>query len=156
MRSEFIQKKREVVANNGMVVAEASDAAEAGLEIFQQGGNAIDAAVATAFASCACEPAMASLGGGGAALIHISGSKNTTAVEFEGRLSKSATEEMFVDDLLPLGVDPHPSFGWRGTRNNVGWMGYRSLGIPGQVAGLCEILERFGTLSLDKVMAPAS
>ena len=132
-----------------------SEAAEAGLEIFQKGGNAIDAAVATAFASCTCEPAMASLGGGGAALVHIAETNRTTAMEFEGRLSKSATEEMFVDDLLPLGVDPHPSFGWRGTRNNVGWMGYRSLGIPGQVAGLCEILERFGTLSLEKVIAPA-
>ena len=154
-RSEFIQKKREVVANNGVVVAESVEAAEAGLEIFQNGGNAIDAAVATAFASCTCEPAMASLGGGGAALIHIAETNRTTAIEFEGRLSKSATEEMFVDDLLPLGVDPHPSFGWRGTRNNVGWMGYRSLGIPGQVAGLCEILERFGTMSLDEVIAPA-
>lgn len=154
-RSEFIQKKREVVAHNGVVVAESVEAAEAGLEIFQNGGNAIDAAVATAFASCTCEPAMASLGGGGAALIHIAETNRPIAIEFEGRLSKSATEEMFVDDLLPLGVEPHPSFGWRGTRNNVGWMGYRSLGIPGQVAGLCEILERFGTMSLDEVIAPA-
>jgi gamma-glutamyltranspeptidase/glutathione hydrolase len=155
MRSELIQKKGEVVAKNGMVVAESAEAAEAGLEIFEKGGNAVDAAVATAFASCTCEPAMASLGGGGAALIYLAEAGRTAAIEFEGRLSKSATEDMFVDDLLPLGVNPHPSFGWRGTKDNVGWMGYRSLGVPGQVAGLSQILARFGTMSLKHVIAPA-
>lgn len=153
--SEYIQEKKEVVAENGIVVAECVEAAEAGLEIFEKGGNAFDAAVATAFASCVCEPAMASLGGGGAALIFQAESGNITAVEFEGRLSKSATEDMFINDLLPLGVNPHPSFGWRGTKNNASWMGYRSLGVPGQVAGLCEILGRFGTMDLKQVTAPA-
>jgi len=155
IHSEYRQEKSEAVAGNGMVVAQCVEAAEAGLKAFEQGGNAVDAAVATSFASCVCEPAMASLGGGGAALIYLAEPGSTIAVEFEGRLSKSATEEMFVDDLLPLGVNPHPSFGWRGTKNNAGWMGYRSLGVPGQVAGLCQILERFGTMNLEKVMAPA-
>ena len=155
MQSELIQKKEEIVTQNGMVVAECVEAAKAGLDIFELGGNAVDAAVATAFASCVSEPAMASLGGGGAALIYDAEAGGTTAIEFEGRLSKSATEDMFVDDLLPLGVNPHPSFGWRGTENNAGWMGYRSLGVPGQVAGLCQILKRFGTMSLEQVIAPA-
>lgn len=155
VRSEYYQQKTEAIADNGMVVAECVEAAEAGLEIFESGGNAVDAAVATAFASCVCEPAMASLGGGGATLIYQADSGQTTCIEFEGRLSKSATEDMFVDDLLPLGENPHPSFGWRGTKNNVGWMGYRSLGIPGQVAGLCQALDQFGTMSLEDVLAPA-
>jgi gamma-glutamyltranspeptidase / glutathione hydrolase len=155
VRSVYTQQKEEVISENGMVVAECVEAAEAGIEIFEQGGNAVDAAVATAFTSCVCEPAMASLGGGGAALIYTVESGRTTSIEFEGRLSKSATEDMFVEDLLPLGVNPHPSFGWRGTRDNAGWMGYRSLGVPGQVAGLCQALERYGTLSLEKVIAPA-
>ncbi len=47
VRSELIQKKGEVVTENGMVVAECVEAAEAGLEIFKKGGNAVDAAVAT-------------------------------------------------------------------------------------------------------------
>ena len=155
INSEYKQEKSEAVAENGMVVAECVEATEAGLEIFEKGGNALDAAVATAFASCVCEPAMASLGGGGAALIYLAELGRTIAIEFEGRLSKSATEEMFVDDLLPLGVNPHPSFGWRGTKNNAGWMGYRSLGVPGQVGGLCQILEKFGTMNLEQVIAPA-
>lgn len=155
LRSRLIQKKEEVVAENGMVVAESVEAAEAGMEIFEKGGNAVDAAVATSFASCTCEPAMASLGGGGAALIYLADEDRVVAIEFEGRLPKAATEDMFVQDLSPPGVEPHPSFGWRGTRNNVGWMGYRSLGVPGQVAGLCQILEQFGTMSLEEVTAPA-
>jgi gamma-glutamyltranspeptidase/glutathione hydrolase len=155
LRSVLIQKKEEVVAENGVVVAEAEEAAEAGMEIFKKGGNAIDAAIATSFASCTCEPAMASLGGGGAALIYLADEDRTLAIEFEGRLPKAATEEMFVPDLLPLGVNPHPSFGWRGTKDNVGWMGYRSLGVPGQVAGLCHILDQFGSMKLEEVIAPA-
>ena len=155
LRSKLIQKKGEVIAQNGMVVAESVEAAEAGMEIFKKGGNAVDAAVATSFAATTCEPAMSSLGGGGATLIYLAGEDRVIAIEFEGRLPKAATEDMFVPDLLPLGVNPHPSFGWRGTRNNVGWMGYRSLGVPGQVAGMCQILEQFGTMSLKEVIAPA-
>lgn len=154
-RSVLVQRKEEVIAENGAVVAESVEAAEAGMEIFERGGNAIDAAVATSLAAATCEPAMSSLGGGGAALIYLADEDQTIAIEFEGRLPRAATEDMFVPDLLPLGVEPHPSFGWRGTRNNVGWMGYRSLGVPGQVAGLCQILEKFGTMSLEEVTAPA-
>jgi gamma-glutamyltranspeptidase/glutathione hydrolase len=155
LRSVLIQKKEEVTAENWMVVAESVQAAEAGREIFEKGGNAIDAAVATSFASATCEPAMSSLGGGGAALIYLAKERRVIAIEFEGRLPKAATEDMFSSDLLPLGENPNPSFGWRGTRNNVGWMGYRSLGIPGQVAGLCHILDKFGTMDLKEVIAPA-
>lgn len=155
LASELIQTKTRVVAGNGVVAAESREAAEAGLCILKKGGNAVDAAVATSFAACACEPAMASLGGGGAALIYMAGEGRTIALEFEGRLPAGASEDMFVADLLPPGVQPHPSFGWRGTRNDAGWMGYRSLGVPGQVAGLEQILSRFGTMSLAEVMAPA-
>lgn len=155
MRSLLIQTKEEVVTENSMVAAESVEAAKAGKEALDRGGNAVDAAVATSFAACACEPAMGSLGGGGAALIYLADEDRTVAIEFEGRLPRAAAEDMFVPDLLPPGEKPHPSFGWRGTRNNVGWMGYRSLGVPGQVAGLCQILERFGTMGLEEVLAPA-
>ena len=103
LRSALIQKKEEVVAENGTVVAESVEAAEAGLEIFEKGGNAVDAAVATSFASTTCEPAMSSLGGGGAALIYLADEDRIVAIEFEGRLPRAATEDMFISDLLPRG-----------------------------------------------------
>jgi gamma-glutamyltranspeptidase/glutathione hydrolase len=155
LQSDLIQNKSLVIAGNGIVAAESVEAAQAGLSIMKKGGNAVDAAVAASFAACTCEPAMASLGGGGAALIYLAGQHRTVAIEFEGRLPSGASEEMFVPDLLPLGVEPHPSFGWRGTRDGASWRGYRSLGVPGQVAGLCHILDHFGTMSLAQVIAPA-
>jgi gamma-glutamyltranspeptidase len=54
---------------------------------------------------------MASLGGGGAALIYLADEDRTVAIEFEGRLPRAAAEDMFVPDLLPPGKQPHPSFG---------------------------------------------
>ena len=84
LRSVLVQKKEEVITENGMVVAESVEAAEAGIEIFEKGGNAVDAAVATSLASCTCEPAMASLGGGGAALIYLADEDRVVAIEFEG------------------------------------------------------------------------
>ncbi|MBN1318666.1 MAG: gamma-glutamyltransferase [Anaerolineales bacterium] len=148
------QEKEEIFSENGMVVSESFEATKAGIEILMNGGNAFDAAVATSFASTTCEPAMSSLGGGGAALLYQADKDKTTAIEFEGRLPRAATEDMFVADLLPDGEE-HPWFGWRGTRDRAGYMGYRSLGIPGQVAGLCQILEQYGTMSLKDVIAPA-
>jgi len=54
---------------------------------------------------------------------------------------------MFVDYLLPLGED-QPPFRWRGTKDRVAWKGYKTLGVPGQVGGLCLLHERFGSLPL--------
>jgi gamma-glutamyltranspeptidase/glutathione hydrolase len=116
----LIQKKEEVTAEHWAVVAESVQAAEAGREIFEQGGNAIDAAVATSFAATTCEPAMSSLGGGGAALIYLAKERRVIAIEFEGRLPKAAAEDMFLSDLLPLGQEPHPWFGWRGPGTMLG------------------------------------
>jgi gamma-glutamyltranspeptidase/glutathione hydrolase len=97
---------------------------------------------------------MTSIGGGGAVLVYSAETGKVFAINLDGRLPRAATEDMFVPDLLPPGVN-QPSFGWRGTKNDVGWMGYRSLGVPGFVAGMCLIQEEFGTMSLEEVMAPA-
>jgi len=152
-RTTLIQQKTEVVSNVGVVVAQ-SIAAEAGGQILERGGNAIDAAVATSLVACAIEPCNASLGGGGAVLVHHAASGKTYAIEFNGRLPKAMREDTFVNDLLPLGEDPHP-FGWRGTRNRVSWRGYKTLGVPGQVAGLALLHQRFGKLPFSELVEPA-
>lgn len=153
-RSVLIQRKTEVMSDRGVVAAESVEAAEAGAEILEAGGNAIDAAVATSFAAAVCEPAMSSIGGGGAALVYLAETGQTYAVEFNGRLPRAAREDMFVDDLLPPGESPSP-FNWRGTRDNVAWVGYRTLGVPGHVAGVLSLHERFGTLPRARVLEPA-
>ena len=99
IQTKLIQKKEELVAENGMVVAESPEAARAGVEILENGGNAIDAAVATSFGATACELPMSSLGGGGAALIYLAKEDRVYAIEFEGRLPRAVREDMFKDDL---------------------------------------------------------
>ena len=153
-RSRLIQSKTEVTSDRGVVAAESVEAAEAGAEILAAGGNAIDAAVATSFTAAVCEPAMTSIGGGGGALVYIAETGKTYALEFNGRLSRAAREDMFVGDLLPPGESLSP-FQWRGTRDNAAWVGYRTLGVPGHVAGVLSLHERFGSMARADVLAPA-
>lgn len=152
-RSKIVQSKSQVKSMAGILTAQ-SIAAEAGGEIFELGGNAIDAAIAASFVACSIEPSNATLGGGGAALVYHAETGSTYAIEFNGRLPMGMREDMFVDDLLPLGED-QPPFRWRGTRDRVAWKGYRTLGVPGQVGGLCMLHEKFGSLPLADLVAPA-
>ena len=70
-RSRWFPDKEEVVSDNGIVASKHPLAAEAGLEILKQGGNAIDAAVATGFAICVVEPLMTCIAGVGYMVIHL-------------------------------------------------------------------------------------
>ncbi len=152
-RSVLEQAKTQVKSMDGIVTAQ-SIAAEAGGEILARGGNAIDAAIATSFVACCIEPSNATIGGGGAALVYHAETNSTYAIEFNGRLPKGMREDMFVDYLLPLGED-QPPFRWRGTKDRVAWKGYKTLGVPGQVGGLCLLHERFGSLPLADLVEPA-
>ena len=84
MRSERIVEKTEVVAENGIVAAMHPLAAEAGMEILQQGGNAADAAVATAFAVGVVEPFMSGLGGLAYIVVHDAVNNKTVPVNKTG------------------------------------------------------------------------
>ncbi|MGH9805506.1 MAG: gamma-glutamyltransferase [Candidatus Acidiferrales bacterium] len=125
----------------GMIVAVEPFAAEAGLEIFRQGGNAADAAVAVAFALAVTHPQAGNLGGGGFMLIHLADGTDAM-VDFRETAPGAATADMYLgpDGKLAAGAS---------TR------GWRSAGVPGSVAGLTLALENYGTLPLETVMAPA-
>jgi len=116
-------------------------ASRAGVEMMQSGGNAVDAAVATGFALAVVHPQAGNLGGGGFLLLRTA-TGETHFIDFRERAPAAATENMYLD---PQGnVIQHLSV-----------IGYKSIGVPGSIAGLVYAEKKYGKLSLEKVIAPA-
>jgi gamma-glutamyltranspeptidase/glutathione hydrolase len=134
-------KKWPVYAKHGMVVSSEKLASETGAEILKQGGNAIDAAVATAFALAVVHPAAGNIGGGGFMVIRRADG-TTTSIDYREKASKAAHEKMYLDENGQLIRDSNHN-------------GYLSIGVPGTVAGLILALEKFGTMRLKPVIEPA-
>ncbi len=128
------QGKR-VVGTNGMVVSAHPLASEVGLTVLQAGGNAVDAAVATAFALGVVEPMMGGLGGSGSMLIWNQQNGRAEYLDFYARSPMHPDTSVLnytYDDMSPLGA-----------------------AVPGTVAGLMEAHERFGKLSREDLLQPA-
>ncbi len=132
------------------VVAGGSLVARTGVEIMQQGGNAVDAGVAAAFVAQLAEPGMCGVGGNGTILVHHADFGETTIFNDGPFAPASATPDMF--EVLP---GSGSFYGWANVRDDANIIGHRSVAVPGTVAGLCAALERYGTLSLKQVLAPA-
>lgn len=133
--------KRAVRAAHGMVVTDEELGSQAGVEILKRGGNAVDAAVATAFALAVVEPAAGNIGGGGFMLIRLADGK-TTFLDYRETAPGKATRNMYIGKDGKL--DEEASV-----------IGYRSVAVPGTVAGLELALKTYGTMKLADVMAPA-
>ena len=126
---------------NGMVVSTQPLADQAGQLMLDNGGNAIDAAVAVGYALAVVHPQAGNIGGGGFAIIHTADGKDY-ALDFREMAPAAATRDMYLDkdgNVIPL----------NSTRT------YKAAGIPGTVAGMSAMLDRFGTKKLSEVMAPA-
>jgi gamma-glutamyltranspeptidase/glutathione hydrolase len=128
-------------ARHGMVAAEHELAARAGVEMFERGGNAVDAAVAAAFATGVVNPSSCGIGGGGFALIHDGRSHTDHLVDFRETAPARARPDMFVREGK---VDPALSL-----------RGGLAVAVPGEVKGLARVLRDFGTLPLATVLGPA-
>ncbi|MDZ7373069.1 MAG: gamma-glutamyltransferase [candidate division KSB1 bacterium] len=128
-------------ARGAMVVSAHRLASEAGVEILRRGGNAVDAAVATAFALAVVYPAAGNLGGGGFMVIRWPDGRATT-IDFREKAPAAAHRDMFVDSTGQV-------------RTEASRTGYLASGVPGTVAGLCYALHRYGTLPLREVLKPA-
>ena len=141
-----------VTGSRGVVAAKTPDAVAAGIVMLERGGNAIDAAVATAFAVGVSEPWMNGVGGGGFLVAWIASEQRSITIEYPMLSPAGATPEMF-----PLAhTAPDASlFGWPSTIGNANVVGQRAVAIPGTVDGLALALERYGTMSLADVLAPA-
>lgn len=149
--SRWIIDKSEVTSKDGLVVTKDILASQAGVEMLKQGGNAVDAAVASAFAISVVEPWMTSIGGGGFMLIHLAREKRTLVVDFAMRGPLAGHENLYD---LEEGISAD-LFGWRKVKGDANIHGWRSIAVPGAVAGLCYALQHYGRLSLKLVMAPA-
>jgi gamma-glutamyltranspeptidase/glutathione hydrolase len=141
----------EARGRGGMVAAKTPGAAAAGAEVLRRGGNAVDAAVATAFVAGVVEPWMNGIGGGGYMVVQAP-DEAPAGVEYPMVAPAGATPDMFP---LSGGSSDDALFGWPAVVDNANLYGYRSVAVPGTVAGLALALERWGTISLAEALAPA-
>jgi gamma-glutamyltranspeptidase/glutathione hydrolase len=130
------------IAQHGMVVGPEQLAAKIGTDILKQGGNAVDAAVATGFALAVSFPRAGNLGGGGFMLIHLAENDTQTLIDYREIAPAAASRDMFLDDQGK--VEPQRAY-----------FSHQSSGVPGTVAGMVYALEKYGSMRLKDVLAPA-
>ncbi len=129
-------------SRNGMVVSRERIATLVGLSVLKEGGNAVDAAVAMGFTLAVTYPKAGNLGGGGFMLVHLGKPGRTIAIDYREKAPLKATRDMFLGKNGEVDVER--------ARHSV-----YSSGVPGTVAGLSLALEKYGTMPLEKVVAPA-
>ncbi len=135
----------------GMVVSQAKGAAQAGVAVLDAGGNAIDAAVATALALATHEPWNSGLGGIGFALVHRAGQKRAEVVDF-GPRAPAATNPARYKLTGRMTTD---LFAWPEVEGDINIHGPLSVAIPSSVAGYDYMHRQWGKLPLAEVIAPA-
>lgn len=137
---DFDLDDQPVTTSNGMVVSTDAYASAVGSAVLREGGNAFDAAVATALALAVVNPEAGNIGGGGFMVARLADGTNV-ALDFRERAPASASRDMFIDESGDL-TD--------GSR-----VGHRAVGVPGSVAGLWTLHERFGSKPWSEVVNPA-
>lgn len=143
------QSRSPVLARNGMVVTSQPLAAQAGLRILMEGGNAVDAAVAANAALNVVEPMMAGMGGDVFAIVYIAKQHRYYVLNASGKAPAGATIARF--NALGYRFDPA---NW-GPGSGMPPGGILDVTVPGAVWGWDEVLRRFGTMRFDRVLAPA-
>ena len=137
------------VFTHGAVAADHPDASEAGASILRQGGNVVDAAVATSFALSVVRPASCGIGGGGFMVIWDASQKRAITIDYRERAPAAASRNMYSERASEDGTSNHalPESG--------SVRGASAAAIPGTVAGLCYAAERYGSLPLSTLVQPA-
>jgi gamma-glutamyltranspeptidase/glutathione hydrolase len=145
-------RKPAVRSRGGIVVTQHRIASEIGARVLKEGGNAIDAAVAAAFAVGVVEPWMSGIGGVGALVHRDARTGKVTTVDFGGRSPKGLKTEDFP---LAGGVDVGNLFGWPAVKGNVNTVGAKAVVAPTQPAGLGLAHKMLGTKGWRELVAPA-
>ena len=135
--------KRDAHGEVGAVSSVSPHASRAGLSILNDGGNAVDAAVATAITLSVTAPSFSGIGGGGFMLIYLAETGQSRIIDYRETAPKLATADMFEVSSDGEVV---------GEENRVG---HKAVGVPGDMKGFALALERYGTMSLEQVMGPA-
>lgn len=136
---------------HGMVSAAQPEAVEAGLEAFKAGGNAVDAAVATALVQTAVDPQMCGIAGFGSLHVYDPKRRVHAFLDFHGRAPLSVTPTMW-EHLLEGESEDGFGFILKGRINEIG---YGAISTPMTLRGLNEALTRYGTMSLKDLIQPA-
>ena len=139
--SSFAGPAQVVRARRGMVVSQSALASEVGARALRDGGNAVDAAVATAFALAVTHPAAGNIGGGGFLLLRTA-SGQAHAYDFREKAPAAATPTMFLDEDGDYDADRHHNL-------------HLSVGVPGTVAGLHLAWKEQGKLPWRRLVEPA-
>src|SRR6478672_2603504 len=129
------------VSPKGAVAAANPLAAEAGASILRRGGNAVDAAVAAAFALAVVEPQSSGLGGGGFALVYTARDRQVRVLDFREVGPQAARPDMYILDGQP--------------RQDLANAGPLSVAVPAAVKGYVELVKRFGKKPLSQLTSPA-
>ncbi|MEB3827321.1 gamma-glutamyltransferase [Phormidium sp. CCY1219] len=139
LQSQFVQPQRSKL---GMAVSAHPLATEAGVAMLEDGGNAMDAAVATALAISVVEPFSAGIGGGGFLLLREAETGKIRALDFRERAPMAASRDMYLDDEGKV-------------KSRASLDGHLAVGVPGTVAGLYELHREYGKLPWSAVVKPA-
>jgi gamma-glutamyltranspeptidase/glutathione hydrolase len=122
-----------------------------GAAVLARGGNAVDAAVATAVAMTVVEPFMSTVAGSGTMLVQLAKRGETVALNFNGVAPLAAHESIYK----VVGGVSDGLFSWPRTEHSANEYGHRAVAVPGTLAGLSLALERYGTMEWRDVLAPA-
>jgi gamma-glutamyltranspeptidase/glutathione hydrolase len=141
LSSPFTARESGVTSREGLVVCTSAPGCDAGAAVLARGGNAVDAAVATAFALAVTHPAAGNIGGGGFMIVRTA-SGDVTAFDYREKAPLKATRTMYLDRAGAIDG--------RRTRS-----GYLAPGVPGTVRGLALAHKRFGALPWKDIVLPA-
>ncbi|MBZ9620552.1 gamma-glutamyltransferase [Psychroflexus lacisalsi] len=128
-------------ADSAMVVSAREEASKIGLQILQNGGNAFDAMIATEMALAVCYPFAGNLGGGGF-MVYRTNDGKTGSLDYREKAPLSASKTMYLDE----NGDPD---------SELSRVGSLAIGIPGTVAGMFKVNEKFGTLPMSELLQPS-
>ncbi len=128
-------------SHSGLVIADSEPASQAGMEILGRGGNAVDAAIATALALSVVDQASSGLGGGGFMVIYQAKERKSFALDFRETAPAASRREDYMKDGKPA-----PALSLTGAL---------AVAVPGEVAGLLEAHKKFATLPMSVLAAPA-